>query len=107
LLLPPSSTLNNLKQEIATALNDTSEPQRDVKAEDVTVYKLIDGSWQDIGTVPKGGKRVREETLDELDIGGIGAGTMVDGEGESLAFTVENGLETEKTIDIEAYPRDD
>lgn len=107
LLLAPSSTVSNLKEEIAGALNDTSDPPREVKAEDITVYKRTDGRWNQLGEEDKGGKRVREETLDELNIRGVGSGSTVDDDGEVLGYTVKNGLEEEQTMEIVPYPRDD
>ena len=50
---------------------------------------------------------MREVTLEELDIRGVGSGSTVDGDGEMLAYTVKNGLPEEETVDIEPYPRDD
>jgi hypothetical protein len=65
------------------------------------------GRWSQLDNVDKGGKRVREATLEELSIRGVGAGSTVDEDGEVLGYTVKNGLEGEETMDIEAYPRDD
>jgi hypothetical protein len=107
LLLPPSATVQRLKDEIAMALNDTSDPPREVKADDISVCKQTDGQWRHLDQENKGVKRAREATLEELDIRGVGAGSTADGDGETLAYTVRNGLDSEETIDIEAYPRDD
>jgi hypothetical protein len=106
LLLPPTSTIDSLKEEIATALNDTSPP-RTVKPDDISVYRSTDGHWKRLGEAEKGGKRAREATLEELDIRGVGSGSTVDGDGETLAYTVKNGMSSEETVDIEPYPRDD
>jgi len=107
LLLPPSSTVQSLKEEIAIALNDTSDSPRNVKADDITVHKQTDGRWRELGEEEKSGKRARERTLEDLDIRGVGAGSTNDGDGEVLAYTVKNGLKEEATLDIEPYPRDD
>jgi len=107
LLLPPSSTIEALKEEIAIALNDTSDPPRNVKTEDIRVYRQTDGNWKRLDEEEKGRKRAREATFEELDIRGVGSGSTVDGDGEMLAYTVKNGLPEEETVDIEPYPRDD
>lgn len=107
LLVPPSSTVQSLKSEIALALNDTSDPPRNVKAEDITVHKQTNGQWRELDGSEKSGKRTREPTLEDLDIRGVGAGSTTDGDGEVLAYTVKNGLKEETTLDIESYPRDD
>ena len=107
LLLPPSSTVQSIKEEIALALNETSDPPRTVKADDITVYKQANGEWQALNGEEKGGKRAREPTLEDLEIRGVGSGSTNDGDGEVLAYTVKNGLKEEATLDIEPYPRDD
>jgi hypothetical protein len=107
LLLAPSSTIQTLKVEIAGALNDTSDPPREVKPEDITVYKRTDGHWAQLEEEEKGGKRVREATLEELSIRGVGSGSTVDDDGETLGFTVKNGLDGEQTMEVVPYPRDD
>lgn len=89
------------------ALNDTSDPPRQVKADDISVYRKTDEQWRLLEAEDKGGKRAREATLEELDIRGVGSGSTVDGDGEALAYTVRNGLKGEEKVDIEAYPRDD
>ena len=89
------------------ALNDTSDPPRQVKADDISIYRQTDRQWRLLGEEEKGGKRAREATLEELDIRGIGAGSTVDGDGETFAYTVKNGLNGEESVDIEPYPRDD
>jgi hypothetical protein len=106
-LLAPSSTLQNLKEEVAPALNDTAETPRDVSPDDITIYKRKDGQWTRLDQEEKGGKRTREATLEELDIRGVGAGSTVDEDGEVLGYTVKNGLEEEQTMEVEAYPRED
>ena len=107
LLLPPSSTLQTLKEEVALALNDTAETPRDVSPDDITVYKRKDEQWVQFDQEEKGGKRSREATLEDLDIRGVGAGSTVEEDGEVLGYTVKNGLEEEQTMEVEAYPRDD
>ena len=107
LLLPPSSTLAALKSEVATALNDTSDPPREVKSDDVSIYRQTDGRWKRLDEEDKGTKRSREPTLEDFEIRGIGSGSLIDGDGEVLAYTVRNGLPEEETVDIELYPRDD
>ena len=107
LLLPPTSTLRELREEIATALNDTSDPPRDVSAENITVYKRADGIWTQLEEAEKGGKRSRESTLEDFDIRGVGSGSTLDDEGEILSYTVENGIEGEDAPGFEAYPRED
>ena len=111
LLLPPSSTLQALKEEIAIALNDTSDPPRNVKADDITVYKQSKGDWKNLGEEVKGSKtttkRSREVTLEDLDIKGVGSGSMVENDTESLAYTVKNGLKEEQELEFEPFPRDD
>ena len=105
--MPPSSTVQNVKEEVALALNDTSDPPREVKADDVTLYKHVDGRWRQLTEEQKEGKRTREATLEELDIRGIGSGSTVDGEGETLVYTINIGLQEERTVNIEPYPRDE
>jgi hypothetical protein len=111
LLMPPSSTLQALKEEIARALNDTSDPPRNVKADDITVYKQSSGDWKDLDEEGKGSKtttkRSREATLEDLDIKGVGSGSMVENESESLAYMVKNGLKEEEELEFEPFPRDD
>jgi hypothetical protein len=107
LLLLSTSTLQTLKEEIANAINDTADPPRQVKPADITVYKRSDGLWRQLGGDDKVGKRPRESTLEDLEIRGVGAGSTIDEEGEILGYTVQNGLEGEETMEIEAYPRDD
>jgi hypothetical protein len=99
--------LKDLKEEISTALNDTANPSREVSAEDITVYKRIDGVWTQLEESDKGGKRARETTLEDLDLRGIGSGSTVDDDGEVLGYTVENGIEGEDAPGFEAYPRED
>jgi hypothetical protein len=88
-------------------LNDTSDPPRTVKADDISIYRQTEGQWRRLDNDDKSGKRAREATLEELDIRGVGSGSTVDGDGETLAYTVKNGLKEEEKVDIEAYPRDD
>lgn len=107
LLLAPSSTLLNLKEEVASALNDTAETQRNVSPDDVNIYKRKGGQWSLLDQEDKGGKRTREATLEDLDIRGVGAGSIVDDDGEILGYTVKNGLEEEQRMEVEAYPRED
>jgi hypothetical protein len=108
LLLAPSSTLKTLKEEIAVALNDTSDEPRKVKADDISIYRQIEGQWQRLEEEEgKGAKRAREATLEDLDIRGVGSGSTVDSDGETLAYTVKNGLNGAEKVNIEAYPRDD
>ena len=89
------------------ALNDSSDPPRKVKPEDISLYKQTDGHWKRLDEEEKAGKRAREATLEELNIRGVGSGSTVDGDGEVLAYTVKNGLLEEETVDIEPYPRDE
>ena len=104
--MQPSDTVSYLKEEVARALNDTADPPRDVKPDDIKVFKKVGGEWQDMDEVR--GKGVRKEaSMLELDIRGVGSGSGVDGDGETLTYTVKNGLESEETITIEPYPRDD
>ena len=91
---------------MAIALNDTSDPPRTVKPEDINIYKQSEGKWRRLEE-DKGGKRARESTLQELDIQGVSSGSTVDGDGETLAYTVKNGLKGEEKVNIEPYPRDD
>jgi len=107
LLVAASSTPQHLKVEIADALNDAADPPRHVKPDDISVYMRSNGHWSQLDNVDKNGKRVREATLEELSIRGVGAGSIVDEDGEVLGYTVKNGLEGEETMEIEAYPRDD
>jgi hypothetical protein len=107
LLLPSSSTLETLKEEIANALNDTADPPRQVEPADITVHRRSNGLWCQLDNEDKAGKRAQESTLEDLEVRGVGAGSTVDGESEILGYTVENGLEGEETMEIEAYPRDD
>ena len=107
LLMPPSSTIQDLKEEVATALNDTSDPLREVKAGDITVYKQTHGEWRELDEEKTVGKRGREPTIEELGIRGIGSGSVIDGDVETLAYTVKNGLKSEEIIEMEAYPQDD
>jgi hypothetical protein len=102
-----TSTLQTLKEEVANALNDTADPPRQVEAADVSIYKRIEGRWQKLGNDEKAGKRVRETTLEELEIHGVGAGSVIDDEGEVLGYTITNGIEGEEQMEIEAYPRDE
>ena len=88
-------------------MNDASDPPRQVKADDISVYRQTDGQWRILGEDDKGGKRAREASLEELDIRGVISGTSVDGDGETLAYTVKDGLKGEEKVGFEAYPRDD
>lgn len=99
--------MQNLKEEIAIALNDTSDPPREVKPDDITIYKQFNGHWRRLDEEDKSGKRARETTLEEWDIRGVVSGSTLEGDSETLAYTIKNGLEGEESIDIEAYPRDD
>jgi hypothetical protein len=99
--------VQNLKEEVAIALNDTSDPPRKVQPDDITIYKQFDGRWRRLDEDDKSEKRVREATLEDLDIRGVMSGSTIEGDGETLAYTVKNGLEGEESIDIEAFPQDD
>jgi len=88
-------------------LNDTADTPRDVKPDDISIYKRTNGRWNRLNQEEKGGKRAREATLEDLDIRGVGAGSTVDEDGEVLGYTVKNGLEEEQTMEIEPYPRED
>jgi hypothetical protein len=99
--------LQTLKEEVASVLNETADPPRDVKPDDISIYKRNDGQWVQLDQGDKGGKRAREATLEDLDIRGVGAGSTVDEDGEVLGYTVKNGLEEEQTMEVEAYPRED
>ncbi len=92
---------------MAAALNDTADTPRDVKPDDISIYKRTNGRWNRLNQEEKGGKRAREATLEDLDIRGVGAGSTVDEDGEVLGYTVKNGLEEEQTMEIEPYPRED
>lgn len=92
---------------MATALNDTSDPSREVSAEQITIYKRIDGVWNQLEDPYKSGKRVRDSTLADHDLRGVGSGSMIEEEGEVLGYTVENSIEGEDTPGFEAYPRED
>lgn len=92
---------------MASALNDTADSPRNVKPDDISIYKQKDGRWERLDQKEKGGKRAREATLEDLDVRGVGAGSTVDEDGEVLGYTVKNGLEEEQTMEIEAYPRED
>lgn len=107
LLVAPSSTVQTLKEEIAVALKDTSDPPRKVKADDISIYRQTEGRWYRLEDEDKGAKRAREATLEELDIRGVGSGGTSDGDSETLAYTIKNGLKGEDKLEIEAYPRDD
>jgi hypothetical protein len=111
LLMPPSSTLQTLKEEIARALNDTSDPPRNVKADDIAVYKQSNGDWRNLDEEVKSSKtttkRPREATLEDLDIKGVGSGSTVENESGSLAYTVKNGLKEEQELEFDPFPRDD
>ena len=88
-------------------MNDTADTPRDVKPDDISIYKRTNGRWNRLNQEEKGGKRAREATLEDLDIRGVGAGSTVDEDGEVLGYTVKNGLEEEQTMEIEPYPRED
>jgi hypothetical protein len=107
LLLPTTATLDELRQEIATALNDTSYRPKQVSAADITVYKRTNGQWSALEKFDKAGKPTRATTLEEFDLHGVGSGSTVDDDGEVLGYTVQNGLEGEDKVEYEAYPRDD
>jgi hypothetical protein len=111
LLLPPSSTLQALKEEIAQALNDTNDSPRNVKADDITVYKQAGGDWkqldEQIKTSKTATKRSHETTLEDLNIKGVGSGSVIENDNETLAYTVKNGLKEEQELQFEPFPRDD
>src|SRR5579859_4976667 len=98
--MPPTSSLTAVKEEIALALNDTSDPPRDVKPDSITLYKRTDGKWSALDDEDKTGKRARESTLEDNDILGVGSGSTIDEEGEMLGYTVKGGLEGEETMEI-------
>ena len=109
LLLPPSSTLQALKEEIARALNDAADSPRNVRAEDITVYKQSGGNWKELDEGAKNSKTKRswEATLQDLDVKGVGSGSTLEHDNETLAYTVKNGLKEEQELEVEPFPRDD
>ena len=45
--------------------------------------------------------------MEDLDIRGVGAGSTVEEDGEVLGYTVKNGTEEERKMEVETYPRED
>jgi len=109
LLLPPSSTLEALREEVARALNDTADSPRNVTAEDITVYKQSGGHWKELAEEANNSKtkRSREVTLEDLDIKGVGSGSTAENDSETLAYTVKNGVREEQELGFEPFPQDD
>ena len=73
------------------------------------MYKQSGGNWKELDEEAKSTKtkRSREATLEDLDIKGVGSGSTVENDSETLAYTVMNGLKEEQDLEVEPFPRDD
>src|SRR5436190_20278948 len=56
------------------------------------VVGKADGKWQQLDEGDNPGKRAREATLEDLDIRGVGSGSVLDVDAETLAYTINSGL---------------